>query len=374
MYFKVLHILDYYLPETMQWIEDLFNLSEESVQHHVASLYYKKEKIKFPIVSNFGIVTTYPIPIFNKISNIVRFSYYEDRLFEYIKENRIDAVHFHFGNMAIKFDKVLMQLKCLTFISLYGYDYEYLPVNKPETLEFYRKFASHGTKFVVEGSYSKKLLVSYGIPLSQICIVQMLYNRSFTLDLKEWKKPINLLQVASYSEKKGQLILIEALAKSSCSKEFKLDFYGEIVNPHYFKELSKCITRNKLKNIKLNDKLSFPNYISKLKNSHMVVNLSNKSSLSDTEGGCPVFLKDALSLGKPLLTTSHCDIPDIAINNYNAWIVNEKDVKATSNAIQEIERLNARTYLKYCRNAFQSAFSKTNSNWTLNCLINAYKD
>ncbi|MEO6189001.1 MAG: glycosyltransferase [Saprospiraceae bacterium] len=374
MSYRVLHVFDYYLSETMQWLEDLWISSDTDVEHHLASLFYSHRRSKFPRIEHFGLSCEYPISIFSKLQTRLKQSYYEDLILNYVKKKSIDIVHFHFGNIAIKFHELIPKLQCKIFISLYGFDYEYLPYRNPITLDFYRRFARLGVHYIVEGTYSKKLLISYLISSDQIHVVQMYYNRNLNSSIKPWMLPCQLLQVATFSEKKGQLFLLEAISKSGVKNLLKVNFYGEQVEHSYFRELELCIRKNKLMQVSLNSKLLTNDYQVVLSNTHIGVNLSMKSKTNETEGGCPMFLKDAISCSKPVFTTKHCDIPDLAIGHFNSWIIDENDLQGAAHTIKEIVSISSRDYSKLCHNAYQSALNKINSGWTRMNIIKAYRN
>lgn len=58
--------------------------------------------------------------------------------------------------------------------------------------------------FIVEGNYSKNLLHSYGITKERIKIVHMLYAHQYAFVQQSLARPIRFVQVATYTEKKGQ--------------------------------------------------------------------------------------------------------------------------------------------------------------------------
>jgi len=370
---KVLHIFDIYLPETMEWLLDSLRLTEDRIEHHIACLYYLHRPIEYKKVKRYGISSSYPIPFWNKVYSRMTHIKYERILMEYVDQQNIDIVHFHFGNMAIKFKRILEKLTCKKLISLYGFDYEYLPTMQPQTIDYYCSLSKSGAQFIVEGNYSKKLLISYGIKDESIIILQMIFKRAESFKFNPWEWPIRLIQVASFTEKKGQLQLLEAIHKSNVADKFCLEMYGEVIDQSYAMELKKYLLKSKLNNCILNNKISKKEYLSKLSRAHIAANLSKHSSNNDSEGGCPVFLKDALALSKPLLTTTHCDIPELAINQYNSWIVPEGDVAGAANKLKEISVLSSAEYYRYARDAYFSAQGKINSNWTRDGFLNVYE-
>lgn len=358
----------------MNWLQELFLATESEVNHTIAAIYRSSDENRYKILEGFGLQITYPPNHFNRICSFLTQGIDEMKMIEYSKNENIDAVHFHFGNVALRFEKILNKLNCKKFISLYGFDYELLIRKNPETLNIYRKLAKGGANFIVEGRYSKKLVESYGIPTSQIYIVEMFFQRALKPAYIPWIIPIRLMQAATYTEKKGQLILLEALSRLRESQMFIVDLYGEVVDPNYYKELKHILKINKLNSVNLNPKITLNLYIEKLKNSHVVASLSKHTEKGDSEGGCPVIIKDSFSVGKPVLTTDHCDIPDIAIHQYNAWLVKENCIHQAKEALQQLTRISERKYLHFCKSAWETAIEKLQSEWTRSCLLQAYQN
>ncbi len=367
----MLHIIDYYLPETMNWLEKQLQCTSKKIEHHVAAIYYSGDKHEFIQICSIGIKSSYPVPTINKLRSQFLIHLWKKELDNYIQREKINAVHFHFGNMAIRFSDWLINLKCPKFISLYGFDYEYLPNKEKRTIDYYKKFSDHGAVFLVEGHYSKNLLLNYGISKDSISIVRMYFDRFSLFQTIPLFQPVQLIQVASYSEKKGQLLLLQSLSRFKNRSAFQITMHGEQVDKNYSKELKNIVEKEKL-NVALGNKISTRNYINKLKQSHVAVNLSRRSKENDTEGGCPVFIKDAWSCSKPVFTSWHCDIPEFAIHDYNSWLIEENSISDCLEQLNRINAISARNYLKMCHNSYSSAQAYIRNEVTLNDIIRAY--
>src|SRR6185436_16906205 len=103
MSYKVLHIIDCFLPETMNWLEKLLEESSDVCEHHIYADYYIRSLNKKFHYADSGIHTNYPIPIPSKIKNWINRSANFDFLLQYIQKNKIQIIHFHFGNVAIQY-------------------------------------------------------------------------------------------------------------------------------------------------------------------------------------------------------------------------------------------------------------------------------
>lgn len=372
MSFKVVHIVDYYIQETMNWLEELLHSSKEDIEHYIAADFFNNESHSFKRVNGFGFQSDYPPGILNKVKSKIKHSHNIDLLTRFIQSEKIDAIHFHFGHMAIRYSRIFSSVSCKKFVSLYGFDYEYLVKSQPGTLQNYQYLASHGAEFIVEGSYSKNLLESYQIPSRQIRVVQMFYQRNASFQYNQWRSPISLFQAATYTEKKGHLVLLEALSKCHNNNFYTLQCNGEVVDKNYYLEMQKIIRINKLNNVILGSKIRVKQYIEQIRQSHIIVCLSKKASSGDTEGGCPVIIKDAFSMSKPVFTTHHCDIPDIASHNFNSWTIKENNVSEAVEVLNQLQALSNKEYKYFCNSAYETSLSKTRAGWTRLKLLETY--
>lgn len=368
---NVLNIIDCHLSVTMNWLERLLLQSSPKVNHFVFAKYFLKgTKSEFVPINKSILQVSYPIPLHQKIQRSLSDHTLRRELRSLVLSKMFEVVHVHFGHVALEFVDLLLEMKVKIFISLYGFDYEYLIQQNPEIRDKYVHFAKSGCHFIVEGNYSTKLLISYGVPATLIHKVHLLFPFAGGISKPiHWFKPIKLIQAASYTEKKGQDILVEALRPKNRNL-FSVNFYGEQVEKDYFKSLTAAVNDQTLSNISINDHIPFLDYQKKLSQAHIAVSLSHKASSGDTEGGCPVFIRDALFYGKPVLTTFHCDIPDLFVHSYNSWMIRENDVQDASEALDEISFLSSRDYQRMAWQAMESVHSKSNSSG--NELIDVY--
>ena len=84
----------------------------------------------------------------------------------------------------------------------------------------------------------------------------------------------------------------------------------------------------------------------------------------DTEGGCPVFLKDSLALGRPVLATPHCDIPDLLVHGYNGLMAVEYDF---------LLRCSPKQHAEFMKNACRSVHANAGSWFSATETLGVYK-
>lgn len=371
MSYKVLHIIDCYLPETMNWLEALWHCSREKCRHFIHAEYYIKKPVDQFTFYTIGKIKNYPLAVFEKIQLKLQLSSRIKSIKRIVLQEQIDRIHVHFGPMAVRYYQLLMELNIPVSISIYGFDLEHLIFKKPETKSIYLSLAKSGAEFIVEGNYSKKILMSYGIAADKIRIVHMIFDRGFNPAVQRYSGPIRLLQAASFTEKKNQLGFIEALSERHASK-FSIRLIGEAADPKYYKEVNKLIKIKAQHQIEQRNKLSLQDYLREVQNTHFSVQYSITSKTKDSEAGIPVFIKDSLSLARPVLSSIHCDIPEIIVHGFNGFLVPEMDTRAIAEQLDLLLVLSQQDYLRLSKNAFESVKINIENNLTANDLYSAY--
>lgn len=356
----------------MNWINNLLMHSADRCQHYIYCN-YKIAAIPSPLIDidNDKKLISYPISPIQKIKHKLSLSHKKKKLLQFIRKEKIQCIHVHFGNMGIEYFDILKEVPIPKFISLYGFDYEYLPNNYPDIKSSYYDMSRCGVKFIVEGRFSLQILESYGIETKDIGLIHLSPAKCGVYKLNPWSTPIRLIQVATYTPKKGQETLLNALTRFN-RNIFKVDLYGEMGDSLYYQSLVEIISKNNLHNVRLYGKIGKEEYQKKLNGAHIAVNLSRKTDRMDTEGGVPVFIKEALLCGKPVLSTFHCDIPETVIHNFTGWLINENNVDECYLTLCKIQNLTYKEYQKYSGLAYISMESNANKSLGSMELVDLY--
>lgn len=372
MSYKVLHIIDHWLPDTMNWLDALLDSTGNSCTHFISCEYLVTDPNPKYYFIRPGLRLNYPVSMIERIKKVWKRSQMLKHLSSWLATNEVHAIHVHFGHMAIRYKDWLVDSGRPIIISLYGFDYEFLIHKDPSALDCYRELALCGAQFIVEGNYSRQLLIRYGIPVHQISIVHLLFHREVETNLQSWNYPVRLLQVATYTEKKNQLEFLEALQDRHAGK-FTLTFFGEFYDKVYVMELKRVVQRKPKHAISIFGKLKFDDYLIELNHAHFCMQWSKRSASNDTEGGCPVFIKDSLGQGRPVIGSKHCDIPDILVHGFNAFVTDEQDPYALAAILDEVLEMNTHAYLKMQRNAILSVYENMAGKMSGNELIEVYR-
>ncbi len=126
-----------------------------------------------------------------------------------------------------------------------------------------------------------------------------------------------------------------------------LTFVGSGVKEIY-DQLSEYITLHNLeKNITIIDEIDFNKLHQYISNFDVFIHPSCYSKDMDCEGGAPIVLLDAQACGLPIISTTHCDIPDEVVHDKTGLLTPEKDVQALTNSIKCFYNMDSEEYKNF---------------------------
>ncbi len=279
---------------------------------------------------------------------------FNNHLNKEIAKREIDVVHAHFADVGCKYVTIIKQKKLPFVISFYGYDYEYLPHIKPEYKQRYEKLFLKADKFICEGTHGAGILQKMGCPKEKIEIVRLgveIDKIPFQVKNKTYNR-LNLIQIAALREKKGHIYTLKAFNKALIEcPNMHLTFVGS-GEAKIYNQLEEYIVGNQLeKNVSLFNEIDFNKLHSYLSEFDVFIHPSCYSEDRDCEGGAPIVLLDAQACGLPIISTTHCDIPDEVVDYKTGLLTPEKDIDALAESIKYFFKMTDMEYKNYSLNA-----------------------
>jgi len=194
-----------------------------------------------------------------------------------------------------------------------------------------------------------------------ISVIFGTYSLGKKVTSKEENGKVKIVHVGSIEKRKGQDILINAILKlpSECHGLFEVYFIGRVLEKEYFQLQKKRTER--FDNIHWEGEMSRNLALDYIANSDLLI-------CSSRDGTGPLVVYEAMSLGKPVISTPHGAIPEIIIHGENGLIVENENSNQLSKEIarllldkKQIEKLGRNALDTYNKNLRrEKAFEKIN--------------
>lgn len=243
-----------------------------------------------------------------------------------MRNEGIQVLHAHFGQIGCICLPVSLSLDIPIITNFYGQDLsvkEIISQNK----RAYRKLFIKGNHFLVEGPSMHAKLISLGCPEQKISTQRIAIDaEQYKFKTRSWdrKRPIRLLFVGRFVEKKGLEYALRALAKIKMEYSFQFRIIGGGELEENLRSLS--LELGLTKQIEWLGMQSHQRVIEELQLCDILMQPSVTAKNGDSEGGAPTIILEAQACGVPVIATTHADIPYITRQNDSALLSPERDV------------------------------------------------
>ncbi len=261
-----------------------------------------------------------------------------------LKKREAALIHSHFGNRGY-FDLPLKRKLAIPQVTtFYGHDVSLLPRDERWRRRLEVLFAE-GDLVLAEGNYMKKTLTELGCPESKLRVQHLgidLNKIPFIPRKPNGDGTIKILVAGTFREKKGITYALEAFAKIvPHHKNLALTLVGDAGRSRrevdYKKEITSIISaRNIAGRVNYLGFLPYPAFIKEAEHNHIFLSPSIHPSDGETEGGAPVALIEMSAYGMPIVSTFHCDIPEVVVDGVSGFLVPEKDTDALAERLEHL--------------------------------------
>jgi colanic acid/amylovoran biosynthesis glycosyltransferase len=219
-------------------------------------------------------------------------------------------------------------------VTFYGLDVNFLPRQDPRWRSRYRALFDHIDLVLCEGSFMRRCIIELGCPETKVR-VQHLGIRIDQIPFipRVWQpgEPLRILMAASFREKKGLPYALEALGQIQESVDLEITLIGdadsEPRNQNEKRKILSAIERHRFKNVRLPGYQPQQVLMDEAYAHHIFLSPSVTASDGDTEGGAPVSLIEMTASGMMVVSTEHCDIPEVVQHEKTGLLAAERNVE-----------------------------------------------
>jgi colanic acid/amylovoran biosynthesis glycosyltransferase len=241
--------------------------------------------------------------------------------------------HSHFGDVGWTYIGAARAAGAAHVVTFYGYDAALLP-RQTGWLERLRTLFREASAVLCEGPHMASCLAQLGCPRDKLR-VQRLGVRLDRLAYRprQWRlgEPLKVLIASTFTEKKGIPYGLEALARLRRHVALKITLIGDArSNPEGQGEKRRIVET--LRKTGLEDITRRPGFLTHAEmireayDHHVFLAPSVTSSSGDAEGGAPVALIEMAATGMLVVSSRHCDIPEVIVDGVTGFLAEERDV------------------------------------------------
>jgi colanic acid/amylovoran biosynthesis glycosyltransferase len=130
---------------------------------------------------------------------------------------------------------------------------------------------------------------------------------------------------------------VKELWKTRQDFEFRLIGDDKLTDGRYSARIYSYIREHRLQNcVRLLGFLNHADYLREMQRGDIFLHPSIVDDDGVSEGGAPTTILEAQALGMPVVSTYHCDIPNVTLPGESALLVPERDSNALAEALRRL--------------------------------------
>jgi len=332
--FSVVHSTQIWLSRTMTWLYTQISCMPPHVENHIVC--DKTEHLdEFPIQN---LLSADQDPRLWQLINSRSWQVARRRqsylLRSRVRQSGARIIHSHFGDRGWFNIEDVKRTGTKHVVTFYGYDISRLPQLEPIWQQRYRQLFETADLFLCEGPYLANSLIESGCPTEKVRVHHLgIRLNDIPFRPRHWQpgSPLRVLLAGSFVEKKGMPLAINALGRIRDKTPLEITIIGDDNGqPRSRQEktrIHEAIDRTGLgSQTRLLGYQPYSVLLDEASHHHVFLSPSLTASDGDSEGGAPVSIIDMAATGMPVVSSRHCDIPEVLEDGVTGLLAAEDDI------------------------------------------------
>lgn len=385
---RALHLFHSYLPSTLSWVSQLLEQLPDT-QVEVAAPWIIRGQFYSPRHRYWTFppqhwlfpppADEFALPRAQRLMTSMQrlWPLYRQWLQGQLAPQPPDVLHAHFGPTGCHYLPLAQQLHRPLVVTFYGFDYTKLPRQRPIFWEKYRHLFQHAARVISASEEGCALLQRMGCPAQKLTIVRP-GPRLQHFPMVARHKPagrLRLLQVASFTPKKGHLTTLEAFRQAlpHCPG-LQLTLAGERLHADTFRQVQHFLQEHRLEGqVQVHDFVDHRRMATWMADFDAFVHPSCEAPDGDHEAN-PVVLLEAQATGLPVLATRHFDLPREVLHGHTGLLSAERDAPALAAHMRRMYEMSAVEYQQFSQHARQHVEQHFDVGLAADKLAGVYRD
>lgn len=252
-----------------------------------------------------------------------------------IKGCAASILHSHFGNRAWHDVRANRHTQVAHVVTFYGYDVGFLVRRFPIWRRRYEELFDEVDLVLCEGPHMACCVRELGCPPAKTRVHHLGIDvEQIPFRPRRWQKgePLRVLMAASFRPKKGIPFGLRALGRLASQLDVQVTLVGDATEGNARSAREKADILQTISECGLEGRIDLVGFCSHDElfahayQHHVFLSPSVTASSGDTEGGAPVTIIEMAATGMPVVSTKHCDIPEVITHRQSGLLAPERDV------------------------------------------------
>ena len=330
----VLHSCPVWLPQTQTWLYNQVRALPGDIESHVACL-RRENTDQFPCDRVYAMCGRSMLAYRGEaLLRRLDWPLQPYWLTQIARRCHAGLVHSHFGNTGWLNLGAARRLRVPHVVTFYGLDVDYLPKQDARWHERYREMFAGIDAVLCEGPHMASRILAHGCPQSKVHVHHLgvaVGAIPFRPRERRAAEPLRVLIAGAFREKKGIPYALQALGELQLDGALEITIIGDAdAEPRSREEKRRILEM--IERYQLAPKvrmLGFQPHARLLEEAyrhHVFLSPSVHAEDGDSEGGAPVSIIEMAASGMPVVSTTHCDIPEVIADRRSGLLAPEKDV------------------------------------------------
>ena len=331
----IAHFKDHFLPLSETFIYNLLTGFDRH-QHIVIDRYLQQNQARFPFQPHYSPAEAIGTRYATLERILLRFFGRSPYLERVLKQEQVDLIHAHFGQLGALIAPVARRHKRPLVVSFYAQSFSMF-TDKADWRWRFDRLWQDATLCLALGPVSVKELIAAGCPESKIAVVPLPIDTATFTYVERCFSPaegLQLLTVGRLVPKKGLDVLLAALARLPHDAKWHLRIVGDGPQRSSLEALAAELA--------LQERITFAGWLDsaavarEMQKAQLFVLPSRTDPQTGETEGAPTVLLEAQATGLPVLSTHHADIAANVTDGQGGWLVPEGDVEALADRLEQI--------------------------------------
>lgn len=330
----VLHSTPVWLPQTQTWMYNQVRYLPQDIAAHIAC--ERTENLNQFDLPNIHCLAERPVwqRFWDKTVRKLGLRQHLSFTLNVARKQQVNILHSHFGPIGWHDMEVSRRAGLKHVVTFYGMDVNFLPQHQPAWKVRYHELFSAADLVLCEGPHMAQCILDMGCAEQKVQVQRLgIAIDRIEFSPLEWQpgQPLKILIAASFREKKGIPYALDALGQLQQDIPLEITLIGDA--GHDPRETAeKQIIMERIESLDFGEKIRLLGFqpharlLAEAGKHHIFLSPSVTAADGDTEGGAPVSLIEMSAAGMMVVSTRHCDIPQVVEHRETGLLSNERDV------------------------------------------------